>query len=1076
MPDPNDIFLRSTTSGEHKAFAPGEVAAAVKSGDWEQYSGSSTTVNLQGAEMGASPAQVQSGVAGAVVFPAAEAATARTQATRDAYDTITDKVFTAAEGAADALSLGLLHERGDLADVRRDVNSGSALAGEIFGSAIGMELPGPVGAIARGSEGLGSQIAEAMRLGKVGGSVATDSLVGGSLGAAAAAGHQTFDALIENKDLSVEAVMKEATIDGLVGGAFGLAHGALGKLARGTKGDVIGQGGFMDTTSDDFKSATDHVADAKRMMDEAVDRHGDVLAGAQDIHDRGWYNLNDDMMKQRFDALKAAQTARDAVPDVAKAMAKGDPKFTSSMDAYQEKLDELDKVMALTSIERITPTKLNALDPADLPGYGAEWGPNQNIENIYKPGEVPIQNLGVNANMEVPLQGKNVVPSAGAKPVFRPGIEDPRARYQEIYGRPWEPLDEGQLPSDEPTSPNRVAADEHQVARSATPEAKTGIGKARELPNATNPGEFPRAQEMVPGDLDADINSARELKPRDTADALNGNYLKGGLSILPDGSMAPAVDIRANAEAFDRFRSKMDNDTLANRARKAESFNKLRADMAAQSAPEPMGEPGPGALKRGRGPEYRDTELQSPAERKLLDRETLGRARTEMHIPGPEIGEPVLKGGLEDLNRALGLDGETPADQIKATGDRAQAEHARQFMDNWYDQSRKMGPRERPGDVAAAKISQLQNELYTATGGRADAVSALQLGEKAGFEPPRSALTQRVQGVMLLRQAANDALETAKVGRATGGGTGAPGKGKSASWLKRRLSGVAGAKLGAVVGGPAGALAGWHLGAAYAGGASEAAMKFASAAGRAARRVAEVGEKLLAGHKGTAAAVAVRNRPYAYSEAGPIKDPVERILELKRVAATPQAIKANVIARSGDLAVIHNEIASKLGDATTNAVVQLSLRAPAIAFDRTGNPMAPAANALRKFLQYENAVHNIDEALERIGAGNASDMDVAAMKETAPEHYNELMRGVLGEPDLLSKLTNEGRRYVERITGLPLTGRGNPAFAQQQAAAWQSANTPPSPPKPGGGAAMKPTAAGMATPAQGAPDQRAPGN
>ena len=291
---------------------------------------------------------------------ATDAALAAIKAQRDAFNTVGDKGLTFAEGVVDALSLGLIHEHGDAADVRRDVNSGSQLAGELVGTIAGVAAgDNPLANLAKGGASVGETAARGL-LGDLGESglkrIAARGLeeagVGAALGGAHAIGSGISDAVVDDKPLSAEAILSEAGLNAVLGFGFGAVGGAArelaGKLGGASRGAVEAQGGLLDPKSADSASVADHVNGALNGMDAALDVHEQRLGALRALAADG--HIPDDFMQERADAFEAADKARARAREVkvSDALA-GDVKtystFRDHLDAYQGALSDLDEAM-----------------------------------------------------------------------------------------------------------------------------------------------------------------------------------------------------------------------------------------------------------------------------------------------------------------------------------------------------------------------------------------------------------------------------------------------------------------------------------------------------------------------------------------------------------------------------------------------------------------------------------------------------------------------------------------------------------------------------------------------------------
>ena len=152
---------------------------------------------------------------------------------------------------------------------------------------------------------------------------------------------------------------------------------------------------------------------------------------------------------------------------------------------------------------------------------------------------------------------------------------------------------------------------------------------------------------------------------------------------------------------------------------------------------------------------------------------------------------------------------------------------------------------------------------------------------------------------------------------------------------------------------------------------------------------------------------------------------------------------------------------------------RLSVRAPAIFFDKLGRPLSPPAGKMREFFEYENGIHDLDGLLDGIAKGFLTKPQVAALQDGWGSMHVKMASAFLADPEQLQKLSREKLRVVEQLTGVPLTGASDPFFLARQAQAW----VPPAPQTaPQAPQAFSINPAGAPTPAQSHATGRAPGN
>jgi hypothetical protein len=279
--------------------------------------------------------------------PTALAADAVVARGHKAFDTAGHKAFTFAEGVVDALSMGLIRETGDEADIRRDVNSGWAMAGEVLGFAGGM-AGGPVRAITHGAEAAGRMAAKTMlRAGEksIISRAAQEAAAGAALGGGQAFGHAVMDTIIEDKDFAAEAIIHEAKLGALIGGAGGVLLGGLGKVAR---RDIAAQGGVLG----DIDEALKPHYEALSAYDAVVQRHAAEVGALRELHAAG--DVPSDFLEPRVKALRNAARTRDIVDrlDARKALSGESDKayieFQKATVQHRAAVRELDAIMQAT--------------------------------------------------------------------------------------------------------------------------------------------------------------------------------------------------------------------------------------------------------------------------------------------------------------------------------------------------------------------------------------------------------------------------------------------------------------------------------------------------------------------------------------------------------------------------------------------------------------------------------------------------------------------------------------------------------------------------------------------------------
>jgi hypothetical protein len=392
------------------------------------------------------------------------------------------------------------------------------------------------------------------------------------------------------------------------------------------------------------------------------------------------------------------------------------------------------------------------------------------------------------------------------------------------------------------------------------------------------------------------------------------------------------------------------------------------------------------------------------------------------------------------------------------TGEGKQA--VRSYMNDWV---REFDSRPRVSTTDQLQAS-LQEALDKLKGSRLDSAGSLEVTKSLGLKEATSPLGQRLDQVWSLTKIGRLAADEAR-------GVKTALRGGLANTLKRYAVGkagraVGGAILGGSMGGPIGAILG--MAAASAGFAGKAA----STAGKLMTEVAAVGEALLKGRRATIATRAVMgNRPYQYDDEGPIKDPVQRIITLQRLAGNPDLIRSRVMKQVGDVSLTSPEMSQHMVNTITNQVQVIAKSAPAIMFTPLGKPIPPTGNALQKFYDMENAMHDLPGVLDAIAKGTASASQIRALQLGFPAVHAELARGILPMKEALERLEDAKLRTIEKVLGMPLTrATADPTITARFQGNW---TVDPGTPKPAQAfkiTADKPTAA------QAAGGDRAPGN
>jgi hypothetical protein len=240
-----------------------------------------------------------------------------------------------------------------------------------------------------------------------------------------------------------------------------------------------------------------------------------------------------------------------------------------------------------------------------------------------------------------------------------------------------------------------------------------------------------------------------------------------------------------------------------------------------------------------------------------------------------------------------------------------------------------------------------------------------------------------------------------------------------------------------------------------------------------AKRVAGAVEAFVTSTKVRSVAVAASNTAWAYSETGPIKDPVQRIQEIKALAGNPEAVRARVRAAAGDLVAIAPDHVMALENKAVQQIQALSMRAPAIYFDKLGRALQPPSGKMRQFFEFENGVNDLGSILDAVKTGSVTKPQIDALSVSWPAVYTKLVMGIINDPEKLKEYSHDKLRVAEMITGLSLTGASDPQFTLRQQMGWQSPAPQPDVAKP---QAFNINPTGAPTPSQANATGRAPGN
>jgi hypothetical protein len=87
---------------------------------------------------------------------------------------------------------------------------------------------------------------------------------------------------------------------------------------------------------------------------------------------------------------------------------------------------------------------------------------------------------------------------------------------------------------------------------------------------------------------------------------------------------------------------------------------------------------------------------------------------------------------------------------------------------------------------------------------------------------------------------------------------------------------------------------------------------------------------------------------------------------------------------------------------------------------------------MRKFLEAENAVFDLDALLTAVQRGTVTQVQVEALRRAHAPVYTKIASYMLEDPDKLQKLERAKLKTVEMILGAPLTPGADPAYVLRQ--------------------------------------------
>lgn len=948
---------------------------------------------------------------------AAEAAEAGAQRRRDAFDTAGDAALTFAEGMVDALTLGLIHDPSPAADVRRDVNDGMALMGQLTGTAVGIFGGGPLkylpeNIVMRGGSKAGKAVAKTF-LGDVKAGSRAAMVDRGIEGAgemaalmgAASVGRQFTDSVIGDKEFAASAVIADAGLGAIMGGGISLLSGMFTRAA--SRYDVKGQGDLIDPSSAQAAGLVDHVHTAKGAWDNALDQHAQRLGVLKQLEAEGLLdNVVPEFMANRELALASAQGARKELEAIDFGAALGGneksfARFQHHLTRYEQALGDLDDLMAPRMLERMRP------HPPATP--------------LADPGRPVTEQMGIPREAVEEMDGLMRDPARAAE-------------YEVIHGRPYRPQ----------TEVPRAAGEASPTSELGTPFAKGTPRDVQATPDAVQipapapgtpyvppplpgPGSRFNPAEWTPARVQGEMGAGRVISPTVKAEQLDNvlsqahaDLAKSQL-LLPDGYYGSVANRDQNAAAFSEFRQRMAVDTPV-----------PGAARPVAAAPTPV---------------LRQRDSRSPVRPRAAE---------------PTAGQAAV----------------------------------RRYVDEWYATADQVGPRFSPGDHAAQEIRSIAQKLQGTALGREVAASSTDLAKALKLPEPTTSLAAELQSLYVMRRV-SDLAATASKGTAMRG----IAKGRDAAlldWIVKRsvlrTAGQIGARaalgMGGKLAGPLGYFAAQGVAYQLMGFAGRAA----GAAGRLYQKSLKAAESLLRGKRATFWASAATkslapNKPVAYSDAGPIKDPIKRIEELHRVASSPATIADFIARAAGDLNLVSPEFVQAAVTVATQQLAFLQSMAPPLRYDRLGRIIQPSTGAVRRFLEAENAIFDLEGVLDAVAKGHVTKVQVDALRQGHTQVYGKIAAFLLNDPEKLQKLERAKLATIQMVTGVPLTMAADPEYVMRQQMAWAPEQMPgqtvagptqalniPGAPK-GGGYNPRGPAEANTTPAQSyGTSGRAPGN
>lgn len=1030
MPN-QQVQVRDKTTGQTQVISLDDLQSALASGKYETYEGSNVNASELGTNVRLEPKTASATLSTGntdYVAPEDIALGQGKERQKDALQSFENKALTFAEGISDSLSFGLAHERSDKADLRRELNSGSAFAGEMAGISLGL-FAGPESALAHLGENAGKSVArtvlgESGVVGKLGARALGEAGANAAITAAQATGHQVWDSLLQDKPIAVEAIAHETGLAGLLGTGFGVAGGIFSKgISRGAVEKGMGLDEFVPKAIDTFDTSTNEIRHALR-------QHETRIGALKEASDSGLIPKN--FMADRAEKLAAAQEAEAKLAKMgnAKYALNASPKeayrWQQATEDFHAKVQELDEVMTpkiqelgLRQQELGTPVQGPISPPPDSvplePGYTSEEAVGLN-ERMGRSSELQAKYKEIYGRDWEPVgkeQGHNEQSSEPSLSDLHKNLEDlghkdvrnlskteTYKKYEEIYGKDWE----------------ERLLNKPKSEVTPTSELKTNAGR-KPSSRITSIDETARGKLNDLGYYHYEID---RMSPESASHAIENNVRSQELVGVnnPDIHYAPEAEMQQNASAF--------KDVVNNQSARVNAKTNVFKDKEYFKTKE--FKPGEDQLRTG--------EYSKP----VTDTQVVSELETPKPQTKPETSVPVSE------NQIVGERNLAHENMGKLKNDANLVKNTKfkKLIDDWYHDSKRvfMGS---PASRAISNIDRHLGDLKVGANGRMDAAGALGFARSKGFGESSTEIGARFQQAWALNNMAKDVAKIARspVGR------GLDNKSvlaKGLGYAKRRIGGKIGAGVGGALLGHelAGDESGYWIGAALASGYIGFGGQVATSISKISNMITVAGEALLKGSRKTIAtqltrAAITKNNAWSYSQKGPIEDPIKRIQEIHQVASNPESVVHQIKNNSGDLALIHPEVLDLLIKAAQNKMHSLSIRAPKIVMDRLGNPLQPATGIMRRFLEYENSLNDLRSALENIASGNVTKDLADGLRDGWPAFQGKLANTLLNDPEALRKLPQNQLRAIENITGIDLTGHTDGQYLSRQTGAWSDA-------------------------------------